>query len=97
MPNRELADRKRKLVNQFNTFVNDKKQYSSTESGRGELLAGATGGQGEATAAGDGAATDGEHALQTGRGVCQRAGAIVSTALQERAHSVPAAAQTCLR
>jgi hypothetical protein len=63
MPNRELADRKRKLVNQFNTYVNQKKQHSSTESGRGELLAGAATGQDEATAAGGGAATDGEHVL----------------------------------
>jgi hypothetical protein len=59
MPSRELADRKRKLVNQFNEFVNLKKQHSSTEAGRGELLAGAgTAGQ-EETQEG-GSATDGE-------------------------------------
>jgi hypothetical protein len=57
MPSRELADRKRKLVNQFNTYVNLKKQHSSTEQGRGELLAGAATGQDEP--AGGGAATDG--------------------------------------
>jgi hypothetical protein len=58
MPSRELADRKRKLVNQFNTYVNLKKQHSSTEQGRGELLAGAATGQDEP--AGGGAATDGK-------------------------------------
>jgi hypothetical protein len=58
MPSRELADRKRKLVNQFNTYVNLKKQHSSSEQGRGELLAGAATGQDEP--AGGGAATDGK-------------------------------------
>lgn len=62
MPSRELADRKRKLVNQFNTYVNLKKQHSSTEQGRGELLAGAASGQDEA--AGGGAATDGKQLCQ---------------------------------
>lgn len=57
MPTRELADRKRKLVNQFNTYVNLKKQHSTTEAGRGELLAGAApAGQEEAAS---GSATDG--------------------------------------
>jgi hypothetical protein len=59
MPSRELADRKRKLVNQFNSFVNRKKQHSSTEAGRGELLAGA-GATGQEEAAAGGSATDGE-------------------------------------
>lgn len=59
MPSRELADRKRKLVNQFNSLVNRKKQHSSTESKRGELLAGA-GGTGQEEAAAGGSATDGE-------------------------------------
>lgn len=61
MPTRELADRKRRLVNTFNTYVNLKKQHSSTEAGRGELLAGAAtaaGGQ-QGEAAGGGSATDG--------------------------------------
>lgn len=57
MPSRELADRKRRLVNQFNTYVSLKKQHTSTESGRGELLAGAAPGQ---EAAEGGSATDGE-------------------------------------
>lgn len=61
MPSRELADRKRKLVNQFNEYVNLKKQHSSTEAGRGELLAGAGAASGQDEAqAGGGSATDGE-------------------------------------
>jgi hypothetical protein len=40
MPARELADRKRKLANQLNEYINSKKQYSATEDGRSELLAG---------------------------------------------------------
>ena len=41
MPARELADRKRKLVNEVNSYIALKKGYSSTESSRGELLSGA--------------------------------------------------------
>eukprot|EP00882_Tetradesmus_deserticola_P013538 GHRQ01014374.1.p1 GENE.GHRQ01014374.1~~GHRQ01014374.1.p1 ORF type:complete len:295 (+),score=115.28 GHRQ01014374.1:1486-2370(+) len=41
MPAREMADRKRRLANELNRFIALKKQYSSTEDGRNELLAGA--------------------------------------------------------
>jgi SNARE protein len=41
MPAREMADRKRRLANELNRFIALKKQYSSTEEGRNELLAGA--------------------------------------------------------
>lgn len=58
MPARELADRKRKLVTDLNSFINQKKQYSSTEDGRNELLAGA-GAPGQEAAAPQG--PDGEH------------------------------------
>jgi hypothetical protein len=51
MPTRELVDRKRQLVGQFNTYVNLKKQHASTEAGRGELLAGAAPVDGQAAAA----------------------------------------------
>lgn len=51
MPARELADRKRKLVTELNSYINLKKQYSSTESGRNELLAGANQGGAEGSAA----------------------------------------------
>lgn len=60
MPSRELADRKRRLVNQFNEYVNLKKQHSSTEAGRGELLAGAGTTAGQEDAEAGGSAADGE-------------------------------------
>jgi hypothetical protein len=41
MPARELADRKRRLVNEVNSYIALKKGYGSTETSRGELLAGA--------------------------------------------------------
>eukprot|EP00775_Hariotina_reticulata_P008789 gene8789-8967_t len=40
MPARELADRKRRLANQLNEYIILKKQYTSNEQGRNELLAG---------------------------------------------------------
>lgn len=55
MPARELADRKRTLVNELNSYIALKKNYSSAEDARGELMAGAgaagEGGGGGATAA----------------------------------------------
>lgn len=42
MPTRELADRKRELANQLNSYINLRKQYNSTEDGRSELMAGAS-------------------------------------------------------
>jgi uncharacterized membrane protein len=54
-----MADRKRRLANELNRFIALKKQYSSTEDGRNELLAGAgpvTAGQAE----GSGVGYDGE-------------------------------------
>lgn len=41
MPAREMADRKRRMANELNRFIALKKQYSSTEDGRNELMAGA--------------------------------------------------------
>jgi hypothetical protein len=66
MPTRELADRKRKLVGQFNAYVNAKKTYASTEAGRSELLGAAAGSGQESGAGGGGQTTDGERAS-----VCQ--------------------------
>lgn len=43
MPARELAERKRRLVTELNSYINLKKQYNTTEDGRNELLAGAAG------------------------------------------------------
>eukprot|EP00879_Flechtneria_rotunda_P007130 GHRR01007482.1.p1 GENE.GHRR01007482.1~~GHRR01007482.1.p1 ORF type:complete len:286 (+),score=109.54 GHRR01007482.1:322-1179(+) len=52
MPARELADRKRRLVNQLNSYIALKKQYSSTEDGRNELMAGAAATEAPAAAQG---------------------------------------------
>ncbi len=41
MPARDLADRKRNLVNELNNYIAMKKSYSTTEDNRGALLAGA--------------------------------------------------------
>lgn len=63
MPARELADRKRTLVNELNSYIALKKNYSSADEARGELLAGA-GAPGEG---GSGAAAnpyDGEEAVK---------------------------------
>jgi hypothetical protein len=38
---RELADRKRNLVTELNSFIALKKSYTTTEQGRGELMEGA--------------------------------------------------------
>ncbi|KIY93081.1 putative plant SNARE 13, partial [Monoraphidium neglectum] len=51
MPARELADRKRTLVNELNSYIALKKNYSGTEDARGELLAGVAA-QGEGGGAG---------------------------------------------
>ncbi|GBF88675.1 hypothetical protein Rsub_01574 [Raphidocelis subcapitata] len=46
MPARELAERKRVLVNEFNSYVALKKGYASADEARGELLAGTSAGAG---------------------------------------------------
>lgn len=60
MPTRELADRKRRLVTDLNSYINLKKQYNTTEQGRNELLAGAgaAGEEGTAPQGPDGERTD---------------------------------------
>ncbi len=64
MPPRELADRKRTLVNELNSYIALKKNYASADEARGELLAGAGpgGGGGGETVTGGGKvdAYDGE-------------------------------------
>ncbi|KAI8473157.1 MAG: hypothetical protein J3K34DRAFT_361577, partial [Monoraphidium minutum] len=55
MPARELAERKRALVNELNSYIALKKNYSGADEARGELLAGAApGGGGEGGGGGGG-------------------------------------------
>jgi hypothetical protein len=56
MAPRELAERKRQLVNELNSFIALKKNYASADEARGELL----GGNGCAAAAGAPGAAAGE-------------------------------------
>eukprot|EP00878_Enallax_costatus_P004352 GHUV01004588.1.p2 GENE.GHUV01004588.1~~GHUV01004588.1.p2 ORF type:complete len:286 (+),score=100.88 GHUV01004588.1:345-1202(+) len=89
MPARELADRKRKLVTELNSFINQKKQYSSTEDGRNELLAGAgaSGQEGAAPQGPDGMTMqelmkEGRKGVQEIDGTLSRAEKVVEDTLQ---------------
>jgi len=46
MPPRELADRKRALVNELNSYIALKKNYASADEARGELMTGGGGAAG---------------------------------------------------
>ncbi|WIA38596.1 hypothetical protein OEZ86_001906 [Tetradesmus obliquus] len=90
MPAREMADRKRRAANELNRFIALKKQYSSTEDGRNELLAGAgpvTAGQAETSVGYDGMTMqelmkEGRKGVQEIDGTLNRAEKVVEDTLQ---------------